>query len=184
MEPIELLKQAATRLEQLGLPYLVTGSMGSIVYGEPRFTADIDIAVQASLQSLQQLATSFPMPEYYWNDSAIAEAATRFTQFNVLHPSSGLKIDFMIARHDAFNESRFSRARALPVVPGMMVRYASPEDIILKKLQYFREGGSAKHIRDIRGILEVTGPDLDIHYIEQWAQQLDVLAQWRQASSD
>ena len=43
MEPSDLLRLAAGTLERLGIQYLVTGSMASIAYGEPRFTNDIDI---------------------------------------------------------------------------------------------------------------------------------------------
>lgn len=36
---------------------------------------------------------------------------------------------------------------------------APPEYVVVQKLEFFREGGSEKHIRDIRGMLAVT--DLD-----------------------
>lgn len=40
MAPSELLRQFVTVLERLDLRYLITGSMATIAYGEPRFTND------------------------------------------------------------------------------------------------------------------------------------------------
>jgi hypothetical protein len=94
MEPSELLAYVVRVLEQLAVPYLVTGSTATIAYGEPRFTNDIDI-------------------------------------------------------------------------------------VILKKLEYFREGGSEKHLRDIAGVLKVQGQRVDRQYIVEWAGRLGVLDIWQ-----
>jgi hypothetical protein len=45
MEQDDLLRRVVGTLERLRLPYLVTGSIATILYGEPRFTNDIDIVV-------------------------------------------------------------------------------------------------------------------------------------------
>jgi hypothetical protein len=52
--------------------------------------------------------------------------------------------------------------------------------VILKKLEYYREGGSQKHLRDIAGVLRTT-EGLDRAYIERWADQLGVRAEWQEA---
>ncbi len=46
MEQSELLRYLSTVLEQLGLTYLITGSMVTIAFGEPRLTNDIAVVVQ------------------------------------------------------------------------------------------------------------------------------------------
>jgi hypothetical protein len=63
------------------------------------------------------------------------------------------------------------------------VPYASPEDVILKKMEYFREGESEKHLRDIAGVLRVQGDHLDRAYIANWATRLDLTDVWRSVLS-
>jgi len=53
-----------------------------------------------------------------------------------------------------------------------------PEDVIIKKMEYYREGGPEKHLRDITGILKVSAEDIDPDYIAQWAERLDLVKIW------
>ena len=96
---------------------------------------------------------------------------------------SGLKVDFMVFVPTEFNQCRMTRGRDLPALEDHTVRFASPEDVILMKLKYFKEGGSQKHLRDIRGVLEVQGTRIDRQYITDWAHKLDVLDEWTTAES-
>ncbi len=64
------------------------------------------------------------------------------------------------------------------VVEGCEVRFASPEYVILRKLEYYREGGSEKHLRDIEGILAVSGDLVNVDEIETRAEFLGVRPQW------
>lgn len=178
MGPSDLLAFAAGILDRLGIEYLVTGSMASIVYGEPRFTNDVDIAVLATPEQAARLAEAFPEPDFYASPDAARVAAARHAQFNVIHPASGLKIDFMTPKDDAFNRSRFARGREVPVTPGSSAMYASPEDVIIRKLQYFMLGGSDKHLRDIRGILKTSSGHIDLEYIAAWASREGVAEVW------
>ena len=109
------------------------------------------------------------------------DSAKRWGQFNILHPTSGLKIDVMVADDSEFNASRFGRARLLSVAPDVVAAFASPEDVILKKLEYFRKGGSDKHLRDITGVLKIMGPELDHQYLTVWARRLGLTDLWREA---
>jgi len=178
MEPSELLRITAEKLDELGIEYLVTGSMATIAYGEPRFTNDIDIAIRADGSTAAKLAEAFTEPEFYADAQAAMRAARDHEQFNVIHPSSGLKIDFMVVADDEFDRSRFARARMLAVLDRADVRYAAPEDVILRKLQYHRDGGSDKHLRDIRGILTLLGDGVDSAYIDSWVDRLGVQREW------
>jgi hypothetical protein len=56
--------------------------------------------------------------------------------------------------------------------------FASPEDVILKKLEYHREGGSDKHLRDIAGVLKISGDPLDLAYLDDWSSRLGLADLW------
>jgi len=183
MEPSDLVAAAAAVLDRLGIEYLITGSMASIVYGEPRFTNDVDIAIRATPDQAARLAQAFPEPNFYASSEAARDAATRHTQFNVIHPASGFKIDFMVPKDDDFNRSRFTRGRALPVTAESSAIYASPEDVIIRKLQYYKLGGSDKHLRDIRGIIKTSSERIDLGYITAWASREGVSEIWSQIQS-
>ena len=101
-----------------------------------------------------------------------------YGQFNILHPSSGLNIDVMVAEESSFNASRFDRLRLIPLAPGVTAAFASPEDVILKKLEYYREGGSDTHLRDIAGVIRIMGSELDHEYVEAWALRLGLSKLW------
>jgi hypothetical protein len=66
----------------------------------------------------------------------------------------------------------------LPLVPGREAYFARPEDIILYKMIYFREGQSDVHVRDILGILRVSGPEIETAYVEEWAGRLGLNGIW------
>ncbi len=175
----ELLRFAVGVLERVRLPYLVTGSVATVFYGEPRFTNDIDIVVDLPLPRVDELCQAFPAGQFYVDPESARAAVRRRGQFNVIHPASGLKIDVVVAPRDEFDRSRFERARRVHPAPDYDAAFASPEDVILKKMVFFREGGSDKHLRDIAGVLRVSGDRLDRSYIDEWAGRLGLLDVWR-----
>lgn len=178
MEPTELLERFATILEQLGIPYFVTGSMASIYYGEPRFTNDIDVVVQLGTKDVDAFCRSFPSPDFYLSPAAVRDAVLRCFQFNIIHTVSGLKIDVIIPHDTDFEKSRQLRVTTMTLANGKMVRLASAEDIILRKMEYYQEGGSEKHLRDIASILRIQKEHLDRTYISEWTQRLGVEDIW------
>ena len=180
MDSSELLRYATRLLEGLGLRYFVTGSSATIFYGEPRFTNDIDIVLDLPPGRVAELCAAFPADEFYVSEEAARQAVARRGQFNVIHPASGLKLDLMIPSETPFNRSRFARVRRLHPAPDYDVTFASVEDVILKKLEYYREGGSDKHLRDITGVLRVSGRQVDRGYIEDWARTLGLEEIWQE----
>jgi hypothetical protein len=179
MEQHELLATVVNCLESLGVRYLVTGSVASMAYGEPRLTNDIDVVADLKDQHVAELVGRFPAPDFYVSEDAVRRAIERRHQFNIIHPASGLKADVIIPEGDEFDESRFARARRLAPTAGTEAAFASPEDVILKKLLYYQEGGSEKHLRDIAGVLKVSPEALDLAYLADWAEKLNVGEEWR-----
>ena len=179
MNQAELLRYVIDVLESQELAYMVVGSFASSTYGEPRLTNDIDVVVNLRADAVDRLCMAFPTPEFYVSASAAREAVQMPGQFNVIHPSSGNKIDFMIARDDAWGRSQLARRRRHPILADRETFVAAPEDVILAKLQYYQEGQSEKHLRDIAAMLQVSGDEIDKTYIDHWAGQLGIMKEWR-----
>ncbi len=175
----ELLRHVVSVLERLKLRYFVTGSIASIYYGEPRLTNDIDVVVDLPERSIPELCAAFPAAEFYLSDETAARAVRTHGTFNVLHPSSGLKVDLIVPEKTLFNHHRFQRVRRVQTGEGLESSFSSAEDVILMKMEFFRRGGSDKHLRDITGILKLRGDRLDTDYIENWADQMGLETIWR-----
>jgi hypothetical protein len=179
LEQAELLDYVVRALDERAIPYLIVGSIASMAYGEPRLTRDIDIIVDLRPEHVESLCAAFPADEFYVSLPAARQAVARRHQFNVIHPTSGNKIDFMIARTDAWGREQLARGRKLELQQGTVASVAAPEDVILSKLLYYREGHSDKHLRDVAAMLQVSGDEIDSDYIARWAQQLGVTEIWR-----
>jgi hypothetical protein len=179
MEQSELLRHVTTTLDRLGCPYLVTGSVATIFYGEPRLTNDIDVVVALPLERVAEFCRAFPSPGYYLAEEDVRSAVTEHGQFNIIHPASGLKVDVLIPADTPFNQSRFARVRRVKPSPDYDASFASAEDVIIKKMEYYREGGSEKHLRDITGVLRISGDNVDRAYIADWARQLGLERIWQ-----
>jgi hypothetical protein len=166
-------------LERLGVPYLVTGSLATVFYGEPRFTNDIDIVVELPFARVDELCAAFPAPDFYVSPDSARRAVAHASQFNVVHPASGLKLDLIVLADTDFNRSRLARARTVHPAPDYSASFASPEDVILMKLDFYQRGGSDKHLRDIAGVLKISGDLLDREYLSSWALRLGLDGTWQ-----
>ena len=179
MEQRELLRKVVRILEEMEVSYMIVGSYGSAAWGEPRFTRDIDVVASLAEEDAAVLARAFPAPEYYVSLEAIRQAIRDYGQFNVLHPSTGIKVDFIVAHKNLYGQTQLARRRQLDLGDGLAAMVAAPEDVIISKMAYYREGGSEKHLRDVTGILNVSGDDVDTEYLRRWAEQLGLMEIWQ-----
>ncbi len=144
MEQADLLRRVIDVLEDQRIVYLLVGSLASSVYGEPRLTADVDVVVELNLPQAAKLCAAFPAPEYYVSETAASQAVARGGQFNVIHPASGNKIDFIIARTDASGAlpDRSSAPRAGLAEPPRLHGGAGgrdPRKVVVLPRRRFRE---------------------------------------------
>jgi hypothetical protein len=174
VEQSDLLKLAIDKLRQLEIRYAIVGSFASGIWGEPRQTQDIDIVVDLKSPQVPFICSAFPDPQFYVSRTAAEEAVAQSSQFNVINPSSGNKIDFMVAGHKKWVLAQLDRSKQLAIFPDQLANVAAPEDVILGKFIYYREGGSEKHLRDISGILRLSSPIIDRAYLVETAKQLRV----------
>jgi len=178
MEQHELLRHVVRCFEKQRIPYFITGAVAAIAYGEPRLTNDIDIVAEIVEDDIARLKSCYPEGEFYFGEDAARDAVRRQFQFNIIHPGSGLKVDVIISKRDEFDKSRFLRARRLRPLEDTEANFASPEDVILKKMVFYKEGESEKHLRDIAGILKISGDMIDFSYIADWVKRLGVEDIW------
>lgn len=139
MDQRDLLRKVLSALEAAGVEYILVGSMASAAYGEPRLTLDINVVAALTPGRLPRFLSCFPDPDYYCSREAASEAMKRKGQFNIIHPASGLKIDVIVKKADEFDRSRFTRKRSLAIFPDRPAFVASPEDVIIRKMEYSRK---------------------------------------------
>ena len=170
-------------LNRAGIRYVVTGSIAAIFYGEPRLTHDVDFVVFLNDENIRQLGEIFPPADFYVPPTeAIASEVSREQRghFNIIHMDTGFKADFYPTGRDDLNAWAFRRQRSV-IFQGETVVLAPPEYVIIRKLEYFREGGSDKHLRDIRSMLAVSGDQMDQAELDEWIKRRGLEAQWQTA---
>jgi hypothetical protein len=174
VEDVALL--VARALEKLGIRYLVGGSVASSLLGEPRATNDIDMLVELPERRVAELAAALG-DEFSVDEEALRAAARARRSWNIFHLPTVTKVDLFIKRADAFDESELSRRLFVPLgKDGAGLYVASPEDVILRKLAWYRAGGevSDSQRRDVLGVVAVSGDRLDRRYLDEWSTRLGV----------
>lgn len=163
-------------LERLDIPYLVGGSVASSIYGVPRMTRDVDIVAFIASEHVVHLVEAL-QDSFYVDASAVRDAISRRDCFNVIHLASVVKIDVFIADSSEWMQRQWERrvrSRLADSPNSPEVNLASPEDVILNKLRWYRMGGgiSTHQWQDVLGILQVRGADVDRAYLIEWAARL------------
>jgi hypothetical protein len=173
-------------LNRAGIRYVVTGSVAAIFYGEPRLTHDVDLVVFLREADVEAMAKAFPAADFYLPPSEAIAAEARREQrghFNILHLETGFKADIYLTGRDEMNAWAF-RLRRQVEFEGETLVLAPPEYVIVRKLEYYREGGSEKHLRDIRSMLAVSGHQLDRPSLNEWIQRCGLQTEWQLASEN
>ena len=181
VEHEDILRRLADVMEELNISYMIVGSVASSVYGRWRATEDIDVVADVKHGDIAGICEKFSSPEYYVSPEAAVQAVRARGQFNIIRSTTGEKIDVMVARRDEWGKSQLARRRAVRVLEDRDVYFAAPEDVVIAKLMYCKEGGSEKHLRDIAGILKVGGDEVDQEYIGRWAATFGLTQVWEQA---
>ena len=175
MEQEKLLKKIASILRVFDIPYIITGGIAVVVWGRPRFTADIDIVVELAPKKLDALAGALLKidRDVYLDKDMMRSALERRGEFNFIHPASGLKVDFWVLKDEPFDRERMKR-RVKKKIAGSVIYLTSPEDLILMKMLWYEEGGSTRQLEDIASILRIQ-ENLDWRYLRAWAAKQKTL---------
>jgi len=173
-------------LNDAGFDYMVTGAVASIIYGRPRMTHDIDVVLELRAEQVVEFRELFSGDEFYCPDEGIIlteiARATR-GHFNIIHQATGFKADIYPKGDDKLHVWAFGR-RQIIEVEGVDVWVAPAEYVIVRKLEYFREGGSFKHLNDIKQMLAISPDIIDRKLLQEQIEENGLEKQWQQVQSN
>jgi hypothetical protein len=176
-EAIGVTVQITNVLEKLGIEYLVGGSLASSLHGLPRATQDVDVVAHLRPEHVSALVDAL-REDFYLDESAIRDAVATRSTFNVIHLFTMFKADIFVAGADDVIRREMERREPFQLEgePSRQIIVASPEDIIVQKLHWYRLGDhvSDRQWLDALGVLRVRGKDLDRAYMREVALRLDV----------
>ncbi|MEO8469485.1 MAG: hypothetical protein ABI573_07440 [Chloroflexota bacterium] len=168
----ELLAASILAFQRAGVAFMVTGSLASSYYGEPRATRGID----TDPGGLERLVIALQQAGLYMDRDAAIAAHVQKSQFNAIADGAA-KVDFIVRRDRPFSVEEFARRQSADLLgtPGFIV---SVEDLIVAKLEWASESGSEVQLRDVRSMLAVGGSTLDRTYISRWIARLGLGEMW------
>ncbi len=146
MNPFEFLARLAIGLDAAGIDYMVAGSVASSVFGEPRATNDLDVVVKITAQQVRDLQQALPAELCYFDSDTARDAILRQSQFNVIDIQTGWKADLIALKARPFSREEFAR-RIQVSLDGHRVWMATPEDIVISKLEWATKTGSDRQLR-------------------------------------
>lgn len=168
-EELDVLKIISERLEAGRVPFMLTGSFALGYYGKPRMTRDLDFVVALLERHVERLVEAFS-PDFYIDEDEARAAVKTQRMFNLMHLSSGIKVDLIVRKDSEYRQLEFGRRKPVDLA-GVATWITSREDLILSKLVWARDANSDLQKRDVQSLL---GESVDWTYLEQWAPKLGV----------
>ncbi len=159
-------------LEAHKIEYMIVGSLASNLHGVPRATQDADIVIECDKFSLNSFIDSL-QGNFYVDNQAALDALKSRSMFNIVHFSSGIKIDLIVRKWRDYNAEEFERRRQIHF-RGTPRWVASPEDVILGKLEWSRIGASERQFNDAVNIAKIQRDRIDVQYLRRWANELNI----------
>jgi len=172
-----------SRLNRLDVRYMVTGSVASIIYGEPRLTHDVDLVLSLHQADVNRLIKAFPLDEFYCPPAEVITIEVKRKHrghFNLIHQATGFKADVYVAGQDNLHAWALGN-RKKETVSGEEFWVAPVEYVIVRKLEYYREGGSEKHLRDIAGMVTLSSDMMDLKILKELIEDRELEKEWKTA---
>jgi hypothetical protein len=172
-------------LNRLQVIYMITGATAAIVYGAPRLTNDLDLVLRLSVNQIGQFRAAFSEAEFYVppEDIMVMEVSREQRgHVNLIHLVTGFKADCYLAGKDPLHSWALENRHQFQIGKET-IWVAPPEYVILRKLEYFREGGSEKHLNDIRNMMRISHKEIDFNLLEEKIAQLNYSQEWKLVKS-
>ena len=184
MPELNLFRIFIIRLNQLSIPYMITGAVAGIIYGEPRLTNDIDLVIDLKNEDIERFADSFPIEEFYCPPQEVLKLEVSRSlrgHFNLIHHETGFKADIYTSGRDELHHWGLNNRNSVNINNDEFW-LAPVEYVILRKLEYYREGQSEKHLRDISGILAVSSEKIDYNFLLEKIEEHFLEKEWEKAN--
>jgi len=185
MQEHNLFRIFVSRVNRLPITYMITGAVASIIYGEPRLTNDIDMVIDLKPEGIEQFANSFPIEDFYCPPPEVIKleiSRPMRGHFNLIHHKTGFRADIYASGRDELNLWGLKNRKSV-AVEGEEFWLAPVEYVILRKLEYYHEGRSEKHLRDISGILAIYSDQINFKILVEKINERLLEKEWNIAKS-
>jgi hypothetical protein len=167
MNEIDIVRDISQRFEQVGIPYMLTGSMAMNYYAQPRMTRVIDVVIAIAPDDVHLVAALF-QADYYVSEESIRESIVRESIFNLIHQESVIKVDCIIRKGSEYRRVEFERRHRISIL-DFSTFIVSKEDLIISKLFWAKDSLSEIQLGDVKNLL-ATG--YDAAYLQRWTSEL------------
>ncbi len=174
MFELEVLKSLSQKLNDLGIPYMLTGSVAANYYTSPRMTRDFDIVIELESSDILPFVMNLSQ-DFFIEESSVADAISHQGMFNIIHKKNIIKIDFIVRKPSIYRQTEFKR-RKLVQIQDFSFWIVSIEDLILSKLDWAKETFSEMQIQDVRNLLK--NQSIDQAYLDEWILPLGLKNIW------
>ena len=129
---------------------------------------DIDIVIKLRSPDIDRFRSAFPSKQFYCPPFEVIQieiTRKQHSHFNLIHHESGLKADCYPFTGDALHAWAFQNIRKITLDENLSIKLAPPEYVIIRKMQFYREGGAKKHLQDIEAMIEISGDKIDKNFL-------------------
>lgn len=185
MQDLNLFEIFVKRLISINIEFVISGSVASIVYGDPRLTHDIDLVIELSKSQAGNLKNVFPDDEFYLPPNEVLNIEINRASrghFNIIHIPSGFKADIYLAGSSEFSKWAIDNLKEIKF--GESIFPVAPiEYVIIKKLEFYKEGKAQKHLNDIAAMLRESGDIIDYNCIDKKLIEFGLVNEWEEAKN-
>jgi len=179
----KLLVNISQVLGELKIEYAVSGGVAVSVWGRPRYTADLDIVVEIISKEKIEKLTEELLKKFktgYLDKKAAITAFEEKGEFNIIEPEHGLKADFFVIGQAEHQKLEIKRAKKKKI-GGKLIKFISPEDLIIAKLKWYQESQSDRQLEDIAAVSEAG--KIDKKYLDSWIEKLKLEREWEESQA-
>lgn len=169
MNSLEKTALVIDALNVLDIPYMLTGSLASNMYGVVRATQDADFVVQIDAPGITRIGAHLA-PVFTLDPQASFETITMTMKYVMVSQDQELKAELFLLSDDPYDQERFRRRRAGSFL-GRPAYVPSPEDVVVAKLLWYKRAHRQKDLGDIKNVISVQRDVLDRVYLNHWCDR-------------